>query len=164
MNHNLPKTVLCEWTVRAHSFDRRVEAATAGGFDILPLSYRNYRRELAAGRRGEDLAAIAADQGILLDFLDGMTGWAPIRFPDGADDFLRQAMDFGPHEALDMCSAAGLRHIVAIAGFLPGALSHAELVDNFRSEEHTSELQSLMRISYAVFCLKKHKTNTNHEL
>src|SRR3546814_2194126 len=31
---------------------------------------------------------------------------------------------------------------------------------NFRSEEHTSELQSLMRISYAVFCLKKktHKT------
>src|SRR3546814_7475797 len=34
-----------------------------------------------------------------------------------------------------------------------------------RSEEHTSELQSLMRISYAVFCLKKkstHKKITNH--
>src|SRR3546814_5546083 len=29
---------------------------------------------------------------------------------------------------------------------------------NLRSEEHTSELQSLMRISYAVFCLKKKKT------
>src|SRR3546814_5326646 len=29
-----------------------------------------------------------------------------------------------------------------------------------RSEEHTSELQSLMRISYAVFCLKKKKKNT----
>src|SRR3546814_6380210 len=29
--------------------------------------------------------------------------------------------------------------------------------DEFRSEEHTSELQSLMRISYAVFCLKKKK-------
>src|SRR3546814_7027990 len=29
-----------------------------------------------------------------------------------------------------------------------------------RSEEHTSELQSLMRISYAVFCLKKKKNNT----
>src|SRR3546814_2595591 len=28
-----------------------------------------------------------------------------------------------------------------------------------RSEEHTSELQSLLRISYAVFCLKKQKTN-----
>src|SRR3546814_5013781 len=35
----------------------------------------------------------------------------------------------------------------------------------YRSEEHTSELQSLMRISYAVFCLKKkknkHKNNTH---
>src|SRR3546814_4500729 len=30
-----------------------------------------------------------------------------------------------------------------------------------RSEEHTSELQSLMRISYAVFCLKKKKTSNN---
>src|SRR3546814_8760107 len=30
----------------------------------------------------------------------------------------------------------------------------------YRSEEHTSELQSLMRISYAVFCLKKKKKNT----
>src|SRR3546814_4746600 len=32
-----------------------------------------------------------------------------------------------------------------------------------RSEEHTSELQSLMRISYAVFCLKKKKTKTKPE-
>src|SRR3546814_9011559 len=32
-----------------------------------------------------------------------------------------------------------------------------------RSEEHTSELQSLMRISYAVFCLKKKNINTNKE-
>src|SRR3546814_3195421 len=31
-----------------------------------------------------------------------------------------------------------------------------------RSEEHTSELQSLMRISYAVFCLKKKKTHKRH--
>src|SRR3546814_4039615 len=36
-----------------------------------------------------------------------------------------------------------------------------------RSEEHTSELQSLMRISYAVFCLKKknkHKNTTDNEI
>src|SRR3546814_9292714 len=33
--------------------------------------------------------------------------------------------------------------------------------DAFRSEEHTSELQSLMRISYAVFCLKKKKKKKN---
>src|SRR3546814_3623122 len=37
--------------------------------------------------------------------------------------------------------------------------------DELRSEEHTSELQSLMRISYAVFCLKKkkHKTTQQHK-
>src|SRR3546814_4817620 len=33
-----------------------------------------------------------------------------------------------------------------------------------RSEEHTSELQSLMRISYAVFCLKKKKNNSSNDI
>src|SRR3546814_9798722 len=36
-------------------------------------------------------------------------------------------------------------------------------MSSMRSEEHTSELQSLMRISYAVFCLKK-KTQTNRRV
>src|SRR3546814_3286436 len=36
--------------------------------------------------------------------------------------------------------------------------------DLVRSEEHTSELQSLMRISYAVFCLKKKNTTTPHNI
>src|SRR3546814_3342410 len=35
------------------------------------------------------------------------------------------------------------------------------LLPDHRSEEHTSELQSLMRISYAVFCLKKKKKNNS---
>src|SRR3546814_9128172 len=42
-------------------------------------------------------------------------------------------------------------------------LASIEVVDvdgDVRSEEHTSELQSLMRISYAVFCLKKKKEQT----
>src|SRR3546814_8405735 len=38
----------------------------------------------------------------------------------------------------------------------------ARLDRSCRSEEHTSELQSLMRISYAVFCLKKKNTNNKH--
>src|SRR3546814_9807099 len=40
------------------------------------------------------------------------------------------------------------------------ALQLREVLAGLRSEEHTSELQSLMRISYAVFCLKKTKNNT----
>src|SRR3546814_1771833 len=37
-----------------------------------------------------------------------------------------------------------------------------DLLSEARSEEHTSELQSLMRISYAVFCLKKKNTKKNN--
>src|SRR3546814_1978944 len=46
------------------------------------------------------------------------------------------------------------------AGFAYFELAWVGLPVALRSEEHTSALQSLMRISYAVFCLKK-KTNTN---
>src|SRR3546814_4627003 len=49
-------------------------------------------------------------------------------------------------------------HILNIDGFSP---VRAPVPD--RSEEHTSELQSLMRIPYAVFCLKK-KIKTSHTL
>src|SRR3546814_7561841 len=58
---------------------------------------------------------------------------------------------------------------IAFGGFFVGAahyradtghqLARREWLDHVRSEEHTSELQSLMRISYAVFCLKKKNTN-----
>src|SRR3546814_11764237 len=40
----------------------------------------------------------------------------------------------------------------------------ARFADGLRSEEHTSELQSLMRISYAVFCLKKKKSGIHTRL
>src|SRR3546814_7892120 len=44
---------------------------------------------------------------------------------------------------------------------MPGVISvSSQLASCWRSEEHTSELQSLMRISYAVFCLKKKKHQT----
>src|SRR3546814_6217704 len=51
---------------------------------------------------------------------------------------------------------------LAPTGRMPQLRSRGIPTDGYsRSEEHTSELQSLMRISYAVFCLKKNKINTN---
>src|SRR3546814_6237073 len=44
-----------------------------------------------------------------------------------------------------------------------GFLTARQMAATFRSEEHTSELQSLMRNSYAVFCLKKKKKNQNNQ-
>src|SRR3546814_1616291 len=55
----------------------------------------------------------------------------------------QKAGDHGAAEAED--------HLVAVPG---------DGIAGGRSEEHTSELQSLMRISYAVFCLKKKKPTT----
>src|SRR3546814_2425453 len=47
---------------------------------------------------------------------------------------------------------------------LPGRLIEGRVGVRRRSEEHTSELQSLMRISYAVFCLKKKKKTTHNDM
>src|SRR3546814_10381750 len=66
-------------------------------------------------------------------------------------------------------SANGKTNIIAATAIARGDLrtlsaEQAARVKDKRSEEHTSELQSLMRISYAVFCLKKKntiKTNTS---
>src|SRR3546814_4965514 len=53
-------------------------------------------------------------------------------------------------------------NVQSIQGMRPDGAEEIELGFN-RSEEHTSELQSLMRSSYAVFCLKKKKTrNDSH--
>src|SRR3546814_2615221 len=55
-----------------------------------------------------------------------------------------------------IAAAVSRAHLVNGAVLVPGAAA-PKLVT--RSEEHTSELQSLMRISYAVFCLKKKRDN-----
>src|SRR3546814_5907057 len=65
--------------------------------------------------------------------------------------------------SLEIQSGALHRHREQVRqGSQPATLLHRRQPrdDHHRSEEHTSELQSLMRISYAVFCLKKKITNT----
>src|SRR3546814_4689714 len=80
--------------------------------------------------------------------LDAAAAGEPIRDPlKMQPDDLFDAADAPPF----VPTLEALPHIVVVID---------ELAD--RSEEHTSELQSLMRISYAVFCLKKKTTNTNH--
>src|SRR3546814_5251847 len=56
----------------------------------------------------------------------------------------------------------GIEGAQCVAGIIIGKET-AENGHGCRSEEHTSELQSLMRISYAVFCLKKKKNLIVHE-
>src|SRR3546814_4093717 len=58
--------------------------------------------------------------------------------------------------------AAGPALMHGDGAFVDG-LEAADAGADHRSEEHTSELQSLMRISYAVFCLKKTNTHNYHK-
>src|SRR3546814_5009480 len=62
---------------------------------------------------------------------------------------------FGPTEAVK--GTRRLRSQKGILERIPAATCCRARFEHYRSEEHTSELQSLMRISYAVFCLKKQK-------
>src|SRR3546814_2616589 len=97
---------------------------------------------LFRSRRDEGLADAAAIVGADRDVLQvGITGREP---PGGCAGLV----------------VAGVHAAVVRVGHL------RQLVGIGRSEEHTSELQSLMRISYAVFCLKKKKNyriNTKKE-
>src|SRR3546814_4749368 len=62
------------------------------------------------------------------------------------------------------CSAQCSLSWLALNALFPLDFHYQDLLinDQRRSEEHTSELQSLMRISYAVFCLKKKKRHELH--
>src|SRR3546814_4997922 len=92
------------------------------------------------GTRGGDRAAVA-------QLADAMQRVAELRLDDGT-----QILACVPGERL--VSELGPRHAVAQL-----AVIDTQHVFAPRSEEHTFELQSLMRISYAVFCLKKKITS-----
>src|SRR3546814_2592982 len=94
-------------------------------------------------------------------------------YPEGRAGYLRWRSDLRKQHAAEVTEilttagyeSATAERVSAIVGKVglgsdPAVQVHEDaLCLVFRSEEHTSELQSLMRISYAVFCLQK--TNTN---
>src|SRR3546814_6717253 len=71
----------------------------------------------------------------------------------GLCPLFRQTLEPGVRHSVRQASAASHVLWAAVAELHPFADRALEFAH--RSEEHTSELQSLMRISYAVFCLKK---------
>src|SRR3546814_1856280 len=90
-------------------------------------------------------------------------------FQRGALDSLRQPLETGvvsvARANAHVTFPARVQLIAAMNPCRCGHLGDASLACSRapRSEEHTSELQSLMRISYAVFCLKKKKTHTRSQ-
>src|SRR3546814_9801439 len=74
---------------------------------------------------------------------------------------VKQRSDHTIHILQDPVYLASVAHRKPLLERVPAAVSVKDLAAAARSEEHTSELQSLMRISYAVFCLKK--KNQKHQ-
>src|SRR3546814_6544674 len=88
----------------------------------------------------------------------------PEALPNGASAFARSSIFVMPLPRVDLTRGAAYdpRPLIdpiphRTAGLPSSVVSGSKATPDFRSEEHTSELQSLMRISYAVFCLKKKK-------
>src|SRR3546814_8465806 len=96
---------------------------------------------------GVQNTTFGSEQYKLTQVIGSSMGWA---------DFVK-IRDLGAARESEALKAAALRLATDIDAYILGYAA--------RSEEHTSELQSLMRISYAVFCLKKkkktHHANTN---
>src|SRR3546814_8108734 len=98
--------------------------------------------------------------------LDGLEAQA-VTLGDLPDDLVARYRAADGRALLEIVPAADLRDEVARARFVDAVQAVAPqvsgvpvtIVEAGRSEEHTSELQSLMRISYAVFCLTQ-KTTT----
>src|SRR3546814_2314603 len=115
---------------------------------------------------------------VIYSLLLALPGWrltdTPTGFiPDQDQGVLIGVVQLPPGTSLDRTSevlaraqqvVSGMDGVASIATFagLDGASFSQS--SNARSEEHTSELQSLMRISYAVFCLKKKKKHKSNKV
>src|SRR3546814_8049323 len=122
--------------------------------------FRSKRNDAARHRSGHPAGGfLALFRAILVDLLVDIGAQHGVEFVHLADDrgaFAEARQRIGV--ALHLEQLGG--HLLAVE-----RLGHriGGVLDRRRSEEHTSELQSLMRISYAVFCLKKktHKEQKN---
>src|SRR3546814_4154321 len=107
----------------------------------------------SAARRRAVLAVALAD-------VAGIAGLAAAQISPGIDDnpSAREKVERESEAAMDRLKGAVSRRKAQQQNG-PSDLPKPSEVERRRSEEHTSELQSLMRISYAVFCLNKQKKN-----
>src|SRR3546814_1487174 len=90
----------------------------------------------------------------------------PERLTDLAAYLLRY---LAARRAIQIQNRAGRHNAVGVDSVVAAVIVLLDVVEIYRSgntgrsEEHTSELQSLMRISYAVFCLKKQQQKINND-
>src|SRR3546814_2092178 len=133
--------------------------------DLQQVALNALARDVGAaalGARGDLVDLVQEDDAVLLDSGDRGADYRLLVEQLVAllgDQHLIGLRD--GHAALLDASTHRLAEDVAEIEHAHGGAGHAGNLHG-RSEEHTSELQSLMRISYAVFCLKKKKINNRN--
>src|SRR3546814_5665723 len=123
--------------------DEVVRRYEAGEFDVAHLFYARFQSALVQEPVGRQIIPVAIDTGA------------------EAAPASAAAVEYEPDEESILADLLPRNIAIQIFGaLLENAASEQGSRMTARSEEHTSELQSLMRISYAVFCLKKKKKTT----
>src|SRR3546814_454347 len=127
------------------------------GLDMVPIDYVRQKGIIITNGRGLSSAAVA-DYAVM-GILNLAKGFADIVRAHDRREWLTQSPGTAELEG----SSALIIGYGEIGGAIGTRLKAMNVqvtgVRRLRSEEHTSELQSLMRISYAVFCLQKNNTS-----
>src|SRR3546814_6977494 len=150
--------------MRCGRVGRKLYSRAGGRGGIVPGRHRS-RQRLAAEARREQRAAekiAIARLGPAQGREQRETGDIGVALGGHELHAAVEKLLLGSEHIKDITRADAILGADAFKGELIGSDCGFGRLDHGRSEEHTSELQSLMRISYAVFCLKKKTTKNKH--
>ncbi len=134
--------------VRSQDFIGQLEATAAAGLTHLSLTAYDLKMAMNALGGPREVRAAASDHGVEFAALDTVLAWCPVVLAAGAVDALRARFDFTVEECMDIATAVGMRSLLAVAVFEPGAVpvdvvirGFAELCDAAAARDLHVELE-----------------------
>ncbi|AWT51477.1 sugar phosphate isomerase/epimerase family protein [Mycolicibacterium smegmatis] len=125
--------VMWEASVRGYSFLEQLQATQVGGFGHLALTPAALNSAIAQLGGPAAVRVAADDHGVRLDYLDTVTGWAPLRVPRTADPALRARFDYSIDDCFELVDQFEIGSVLAVAVFDGGAVPFGRMVDGFGS-------------------------------
>ncbi len=131
MTEPIPSLLFWPGRLAARGFPALLEGAAAGDFARMAVSPLMVRQLRTAGLTDPDIIDVAADSGVRLTQLDGVSSWAPVRYGSGLDLAVRQCLDFSAQVCLDMAAELQLDSILAVGAFDHATVPTDVLVESF---------------------------------
>lgn len=117
--------------VRSHDFLGQLEATAAAGLTHLSLTAYDLKMAMNALGGPREVRAAARDHGVEFDALDTVPTWCPVVLAAGTGEALRARFDFTVEECMDLATAVGMRSLLAVAVFEPGAVPEDDVIRGF---------------------------------